>query len=145
MQVSCSSAIRTARAVVSEDCNSSLRHISSKLEANSERDVQRVSSKLGLQLPVPPSQLKVAALEQPIDFLKMSDWARFLASSNLLFTLAGLGSPDPVLESQTWRKFWSNVQKVQPDFPLFQRNVEYGDAWRCLFMVMKAEAGKGLP
>lgn len=139
MQVSCSSAIRTARAVVSEDCNSSLRHISSKLEANSERDVQRVSSKLGLQLPVPLSQLKVAALEQPIDFLKMSDWARFLASSNLLFTLAGLGSPDPVLESQTWRKFWSNVQKVQPDFPLFQRNVEYG---RCMALLVHGDEGR---
>lgn len=88
-------------------------------ESHSERDVQRLSDKYGLKLPIPISQTPVGDFTVP--FLKMRHWAEFIESRNLWHMLCGLDRADHDACDRRWKLFWERYQRINPGHEVFQR------------------------
>eukprot|EP00435_Cladocopium_sp_Y103_P025853 s802_g6.t1 len=121
-KVPCSVAIRTAKAVTEEvpaARTTSIAALAHCTESHSERDVQRLSDKYGLKLPIPISQTPVG--DSTIPFLKMRHWAEFIESRNLWHMLCGLDRADHDACDRRWKLFWERYQRINPGHEVFQR------------------------
>ena len=128
IKVPCSVAIRTAQSVIQEVpavASSSIGALGALDDRNPERGVHRMVSKYKLSLPIPMTDVKVG--EHTIPVLMMSDWAKFLLRMNLWYTLCGLSKPDPQRSSAIWSKFWENFRAIQPEHPIFAREINLGN------------------
>ena len=115
-------AIRTAKAVIEEvpeASKTSLAALAKCSESHSERDVHKMTSKMGLAIPIPISEAKCG--DSTIPFLKMSDWAKYLESKNLWHTLCGQKVPNHEKCDECWGLFWEKYKKVNPGHEVFSR------------------------
>ena len=115
-------AIRTARAFVEEvpeASSSSIGNLARCQESHSERDTHRLTKRFKLTVDIPISEMKVGDIDLP--YLKMTHWAQFLISNNLLHRLAGLTKPDPERTAAIWREFWRRYHAINPQHEIYKR------------------------
>lgn len=127
-KVPCSVAIRSAQAVleeVPEASSSSIAALGRCDRRNPERAVHRVADRYKLSLPIPMTHVDVG--EHRIPVLMMSDWARWILRMNLWYRLCGLSAPDPQRSSAIWTTFWERFRKIQPNHPVFSRDIPLGN------------------
>ena len=153
-QASCTSAIRTARAVV-EDLGEEkageiggLLRLSKCSTKNPERDTRSLLAKrLGLALDIPLRTISVASEKSEtthFEMLSLVDWASFLLKTNTWHILSGLLRPDAKRERFIWAAFWKKYECLQPAHPVFgmARNNEI-DLSRPAAVVMHGDEGRG--
>lgn len=123
LEVPCSVAIRTAKAVVSEvpqAASSSIGALGRCDERNPERAVHRMTQKFNLTLPIPLTKIDI--LEQ-VSILKMTDWAKFILQFNLWHTLCGLQSPNEARSAGIWQCFWERYKVIHGNHPVFRKGI----------------------
>ena len=122
-KVPCTVAIRTARALVEEVpqvATSSVGQLAKFREDHSERDVQKLSKKMRLTLPIPLSDVQVGS--EMVPMLRMSDWSKFIFQHNLWHRLCGLDEPDMERCCAIWKQFWGRYEQINPGHEIFQRS-----------------------
>ena len=144
-QVPCTTAIRFARAVeeeIPQASSSSLHSLAMCSEAHSERDVHSVALRHNLTIPIPLSTVDLD--DQPVNVLRMTDWAKWIMSMNLWFSLCGLKQPDASKSDKIWTAFWRHFACRSPGHPVFQRaatDPEFSLA-RCACLLIHGDEGR---
>ena len=136
-------AIRTARGFTEEvpaASGSSIGALARCSLSHSERDTHKLIKDFQLAADVPLSEMTVG--EQQLPFLKMSDWARYLADKNLLYRFAGLAEPDPDRVSDVWRLFWNRYKAVNPRHEIFSREREGLDLGQVVGLMVHGDEGR---
>ena len=139
----CVVAIRSAKAITEELPEASTTSIGALARCslpNSERDVQRLAKKFQLCIDIPMSEMTVGGKKMP--FLKMSDWARFLADRNLLYRLCGLDSPNPERFRGVWRKFWKRYQSINGGHEVFEKERAGVDLGNVVGLMLHGDEGR---
>jgi len=125
---------------IPQAASSTLGALASCTEANSERDVHRLTAKFNLALPIPLSKTKVGT--QEIEFLKFSDWAQWLLSMNLWGILCGLSSPNEDECCKRWSSFWSLYRDLDPSHEVF--TLSDSDLGRTCGLLLHGDEGRSL-
>lgn len=135
-QVPCAVSIRTARSVIEEipeAASSSIASLAACAEDHSGRDVQRLTQKYKLSIPIPFFDVEVGAFSVPI--MKFSEWAKWLLSMNMWHVLSGLKAPDPEECKRRWSSFWSRYQNVCPSHEAFHGDLQVDFSRTCGLML----------
>ena len=149
-EATCSSAIRTAKDIVSDVGEAAAKNSGGLLdlaqctESHSERDCHRVLvNKLHLSLPIPFHYLeKNKKLKIPI--FRVQDWFRFLLNHNLWHVTTGLQNPNPPRSEAQWEKFWSLYRQENGNHQIFAR-ADRGeiDLRRTAAILVHGDEGRG--
>ena len=137
----CRVAIRSALAVteeVPEAAKSSLGYLARIPEKNSERDLHTLTSRFKLALPIPLSEFTVC--NEPFQYVKMSNWAKFLLERNLWHHLAGVDSPDAERCETVWSEFWATFRHTRPNHEIFAS--QHVDLKRCCCLLLHGDEGR---
>ena len=110
---------------VPEASSSSIAALGRCDQRNPERAVHRVADRYKLSLPIRMTHVDVGQHRIPV--LMMSDWARWILHMNLWHRLCGLSAPDPQRCSSIWTTFWERFRKIQPNHPVFSRDIPLGN------------------
>ena len=134
-EASCTSQIRTARAVT-EEIGEGMARQSGVLSwsqipfEHSERDVHQVISKQGSALDIPVSEMRVQG--QPVPWIPPKDWFQFILRQGVWHHLAGVRADEMHLAGTLWETFWSYYQELNPHFELFSKpGVDYSRTVAC--------------
>lgn len=149
-EATCSSAIRTAKDIVSDVGEAAAKNSGGLLdlaqctESHSERDCHRVLvNKLHLSLPIPFHYLeKNKKLKIPI--FRVQDWFRFLLNHNLWHVTTGLQNPNPPRSEAQWETFWSLYRQENGNHQIFAR-ADRGeiDLRRTAAILVHGDEGRG--
>ena len=123
-KVPCSSAVRSARAVIEEvpeAASSSVINLARCSVNHSERDVHKMTSRCGLTLPLHISEL-IAYADEKIPVVMLSEWCKSLLSKNLWSSLSGLDQPCEERSSAQWELFWQRYKTICPSHPVFEKS-----------------------
>lgn len=104
---------------VPQVASSSVGQLAKFREDHSERDVQKLSKKMKLTLPIPLSDVQVGG--EMVPMLRMTDWSKFIFQHNLWHRLCGLDEPDMKRCSAIWERFWGRYRQINPGHEIFQR------------------------
>ena len=119
----CSSAVRSARAVIEEvpaAASSSVQQLARCALDHAERDVQAMSQRCNLTIPLPISEV-LGHKDEPIPFIKASEWCNFFMNMNLWFHLSGLREPNEEGCCQQWAMFWDRYKAICPEHPIYKK------------------------
>ena len=116
-------------------------------EHHSERDMDVVTRRYKLQLPVRISELKRSPGVRymgSFNVISLRSWCEFLTSFNCWHVMVGLHQPDPPREQAILAKFWKNYRQVAPDHQLWQLVEKHSvDLSRCCPVMLHADEGRG--
>ena len=150
---SCRSAIRAAQRVVSDlgeevaSSSTGLVDLSRCSEHHSERDVEVVTRRFQLQLPVKISELrKSPGVQYPGGFhaIALKDWCEFLVKFNVWHVMLGLHNPDGDRERAILTEFWRKYRVLKPRhqiWDVFAKNKT--DISRCCPVLLHGDEGRG--
>ncbi len=150
---SCRSAIRTAKGVVADigaaaaSKSAGLVELSRCNEHSSERDVQSVTTKFQLNLPIPLTYLKKSPgvrFTGEIAVLALRSWLEFLVQHNIWHMLVGLIRPDPPRERAILVEHWRRYRLVCPSHSIWKR-ADDGllDLSRTVPLILHSDEGRG--
>ena len=143
-EASCTSQIKTARAVATEfspvaAASGGVSAWASIHEKNSERDVQKVVKRQGTTLDVPITQLQIQEREVP--WISPRSWLEFFMKHGLLYMLSGLLFEQRNSIRNVWSHFWTRYQLLHPHFGLF--DYDY-DLSRVIALYIHGDEGRTL-
>ena len=149
----CRAVIRAARGVVSDigetaaEASSGLIELSRCTLSNSERDVEQVSRKYNLQLPVPIREIqKSPGVRYSGNFhvIALESWLQFIIDHNVWHMLLGLHNADPKRERALLREFWRLYRLAEPDHQVWAEIEKHGiKVEHLLPVVMHGDEGRG--
>ena len=149
----CRAVIRAARGVLSDigetaaEASSGLIELSRCTLSNSERDVERVSRKYNLQLPVPIREIqKSPGVRYSGNFhvIALESWLQFIIDHNVWHMLLGLHNADPKRERALLREFWRLYRLAEPDHQVWAEIEKHGiKVEHLLPVVMHGDEGRG--
>ncbi|CAK9102700.1 unnamed protein product, partial [Durusdinium trenchii] len=153
MASTCRAVIRAARGVLSDigetaaEASSGLIELSRCTLSNSERDVERVSRKYNLQLPVPIREIqKSPGVRYSGNFhvIALESWLQFIIDHNVWHMLLGLHNADPKRERALLREFWRLYRLAEPDHQVWAEIEKHGiKVEHLLPVVMHGDEGRG--
>lgn len=85
---------------------------------HSERDAHRTMKKQGTKLAIPVGEMSCDGCNIP--WISPETWLKFVVDKGLWPLLAGCDRFDSEGARQNWSAFWTNYEKVCPNFELFQ-------------------------
>ncbi|CAK9116976.1 unnamed protein product [Durusdinium trenchii] len=142
-----------ARGVVSDigetaaEASSGLIELSRCTLSNSERDVEQVSRKYNLQLPVPIREIqKSPGVRYSGNFhvIALESWLQFIIDHNVWHMLLGLHNADPKRERALLREFWRLYRLAEPDHQVWAEIEKHGiKVEHLLPVVMHGDEGRG--
>lgn len=121
-EASCTSQIRTAKAVASEFdeeqvASSGVGAWAKITESNSERDTHHVIKEQGTSLNVPISEVDVQG--QAVSWISPRSWMTFIVEHGLVYMLSGLRFEERGQIFEVWRHFWARYQSLHPHYSMF--------------------------
>lgn len=144
-EASCSSQIRTARAVAEElgEAAAAQSGVLSWAKVpldHSERDIQNVVEKQGTRLNVPVDNMCVG--DESIPWIDPRKWFQYIVDHGLFHMLAGLPHEEKHLAPQVWTNFWTKYQRLHPNFGVF--DMEGLDFSRTVGIYIHGDEGRTL-
>lgn len=146
-------AIRTARGFVKDvgeaaaSSSGGITALSRIREDHSERDGQKLMSKLHLGIPIPLTPIKKSpGVRYTGEFcmLRIKDWLTFMIKMNCFHILCGLARPDVQREQLILIEFWRRYKQIFPDHSLWElierNNI---DVSRLAPMILHGDEGRG--
>ena len=150
---SCRSAIRAAQAVVSDlgeegvAKSKGLLDLSRCSEHHSERDVEVVTRRFQLQLPVRITELiKSPGVRYPGGFhvIALQSWLEFLITYNVWHVMLGLYQPDDNRQRAILSLFWKKYRALKPNHQVWAIFDKYKiDTSRCCPVILHGDEGRG--
>ena len=145
-EATCTSQIRTARAVAQEfgeqasSIGSGLLEWARIPEYNSERDAQKLMDRQGLKLPLKLDTLTVGSTTLP--WIRPRTWLTYIIRAQLWHRICGLADDAAHMCGSLWLRFWSNYRLLYPNFELF--GLPNLDLSRTAAFYIHGDEGRGL-
>ena len=143
-EATCTSQIRTARAVASEfgasAASSGVGQWANIRESNSERDAQRLIQKHGFTLDFFLDKMVIG--QETIPWINPKTWLKFFLRNKIWCQLCGLSPDEAHLAGPTWTRFWGNWKQLYPNFGLF--SLPGIDLSRTAAVYIHGDEGRGL-
>ena len=115
--------------------------------SHSERDMDVVTRKFNLRLPVPITHLdKIPGMRYTgsFDAISLQDWCKFLINYNVWHVMCGLRKADRNRECMILSEFWKRYKVANPNSGLWAEFQQYNvDVSRCCPLVLHGDEGRG--
>ena len=145
-EASCTSQIRTARAVREElgestAVRSGVADWAKVSYDHSERGVEKVVKKQGTRLEVRLSEVHLDGVDIP--WIDPRDWIQYIVDNGLLSLFAGVKVDQQHLAPQVWRDFGKKFKLLNPHHQLFDVD-DIGDYGRLIGLYIHGDEGRTL-